>query len=83
MNREDRRAHAARLCDCGSGKKFRNCCEPIVQAEADRVRQQVDGLLAMSSFSTDLVNRPMACICVAQSTSEFVHQINCPARETP
>ena len=31
MNREDRRAHAARSCPCGSGKKYRNCCEPAAQ----------------------------------------------------
>lgn len=46
MNREDRRAHAARPCYCGSGKKYRNCCEVVEQQTIALQRKQAEAALA-------------------------------------
>ncbi len=42
MNREERRAHAARDCYCGSGKKYRNCHEVIEQETISLFCQQAE-----------------------------------------
>ena len=46
MNRENRRAHAARPCYCGSGKKYRNCHEPVERRTVSALRAQADAASA-------------------------------------
>jgi hypothetical protein len=46
MNRDDRRAHAARPCYCDSGKKYRNCHEVIERETIALMCRQAEAVAA-------------------------------------